>query len=159
MAIDYGRSERYIQGVTSRIDKDYKAELRETTFDMWLSCYTNKEIADTVGYSDTVIGEFVDLLRNSAFRTNAESGVSSENKPLTKPIIPQDFTEDETEDANSLGVYELDRRQLVKANHLDEHYKAPLYNIWKQQDKSDGVDHFGNSEITWLKGSAFAPWL
>jgi hypothetical protein len=27
----------------------------------------------------------------------------------------------------------------------------PLYNVWKQQDKSAGVGHFGNSEPRWLE--------
>jgi DNA methylase len=29
--------------------------------------------------------------------------------------------------------------------------EIPLYNIWKQQDKSAGVGHFGNSEPRWLE--------
>jgi DNA methylase len=28
---------------------------------------------------------------------------------------------------------------------------VPLYNVWKQQDKSAGVSHFGNSEPRWLE--------
>ena len=29
-------------------------------------------------------------------------------------------------------------------------FTPPLYNVWKQQDKSNKVDHFGNSEPRWL---------
>jgi len=29
-------------------------------------------------------------------------------------------------------------------------FEIPLYNIWKQQTKTDGVKHYGNSEIRWL---------
>lgn len=46
---------------------------------------------------------------------------------------------------------------LQKANKSDkaaaEHatdFKPPIYNIWKQQEKSAGSSHFGNSEIKWL---------
>jgi predicted DNA-binding protein YlxM (UPF0122 family) len=33
---------------------------------------------------------------------------------------------------------------------------VPLYNIWKQQDKSAGVGHFGNSEPRWLENLLYA---
>lgn len=35
------------------------------------------------------------------------------------------------------------------ANHLTD-FDPPLYNIWKQQEKSKGTKHFGNSEVRWL---------
>ena len=30
-------------------------------------------------------------------------------------------------------------------------FAPPIYNVWKQQDKSNKVDHFGNSEPRWLE--------
>ena len=54
MAEDYSRSLRYIRDVTSRADKDYKAELRQTAFDMWLACYTQADIAGAIGYGDCI---------------------------------------------------------------------------------------------------------
>ena len=69
----------------------------------------------------------------------------SENPQLTSEA-DREFDEDETEDSNSLGVYKLDKRLLIKANHLDEHFAPPIYNIWKQQERSKQVNHFGNSE-------------
>lgn len=30
-------------------------------------------------------------------------------------------------------------------------FKIPIYNIWKQQNKSDTPDYFGNSEIRWVE--------
>lgn len=35
------------------------------------------------------------------------------------------------------------------ANWTD--FKPPIYNVWKQQDKTAGPDHFGNSEVRWLE--------
>lgn len=35
------------------------------------------------------------------------------------------------------------------ADHAIE-FEPPIYNIWKQQTKSNGSKHFGNSEIRWL---------
>ena len=29
-------------------------------------------------------------------------------------------------------------------------FQVPIYNIWKQQTKTTGVNHFGNSEVRWL---------
>ncbi|HEX3000322.1 MAG TPA: hypothetical protein VHR86_08825 [Armatimonadota bacterium] len=28
-------------------------------------------------------------------------------------------------------------------------FAPPIYNVWKQQDKSNSIDHFGNSEPKW----------
>nr|AJG38129.1 ParB domain-containing protein nuclease [bacterium enrichment culture clone fosmid MGS-K1] len=30
-------------------------------------------------------------------------------------------------------------------------FTPPIYNVWKQQDKSNGVSHYGNSEPRWLE--------
>ena len=35
------------------------------------------------------------------------------------------------------------------ATHATD-FKTPLYNIWKQQTKTTGSSHFGNSEVRWL---------
>ena len=29
-------------------------------------------------------------------------------------------------------------------------FDPPIYNVWKQQSKTAGVNHFGNSEVRWL---------
>ena len=142
MSDDYSRSIRYIRKVTSRIDKDYKAELRQTAFDMWMACASQKEIAEAVGYSEPTIREFLDLLQNSGNGTDAVSAVLSENDELALEALlefDESVDEEAEEESNSLGVYELDKRLLIKANHIDEHYKPPIYNIWKQQEKTESV--------------------
>jgi len=35
------------------------------------------------------------------------------------------------------------------ANHATD-FEIPIYNIWKQQTKTEGSTHFGNSEVRWL---------
>ena len=154
MADDYSRSERYVREVTSRIDKDLKAELRDTAFEMWLSCYGQDEIAKEIGYTQQAVGEFVKILQDTKNGTGAENGELAENQQLTNVTENEadnrEFDEPEQEDSNGLGVYQIDKRLLIKANHMDEHFKPPIYNIWKQQDKSSTLTHFGNSEITWL---------
>jgi DNA modification methylase len=39
--------------------------------------------------------------------------------------------------------------EQVIAEHLTD-FDPPIYNIWKQQDKTIGSSHFGNSEVRWL---------
>jgi DNA modification methylase len=47
-----------------------------------------------------------------------------------------------------------DLPKLLKSDKaLAEHavdFDPPIYNIWKQQKKSQGSSHFGNSEVRWL---------
>lgn len=45
----------------------------------------------------------------------------------------------------------VSENQTVKAaaSHATD-FEPPLYNIWKQQDKTTGITHFGNSEVRWI---------
>jgi len=38
--------------------------------------------------------------------------------------------------------------QAAAAHATD--FEAPIYNIWKQQEKSAGISYYGNSEVRWL---------
>ncbi len=40
----------------------------------------------------------------------------------------------------------LSKLEKAAAEHATD-FTAPIYNIWKQQEKSAGSDHFGNSEV------------
>ena len=123
----------------SRIDKDLKAELRETAFNMWMACYSQQEIAEAVGYSREAVKEFVNFLQDGRNGTDSENANSSENPQLASEADAREFDEDEEADSNGLGVYKLDKRLLIKANHMDEHYQPPIYNVWKQQ--AEGMEH------------------
>jgi hypothetical protein len=35
------------------------------------------------------------------------------------------------------------------ASHATE-FQVPIYNVWKQREKTPGSDHFGNSEVRWV---------
>lgn len=66
--------------------------------------------------------------------------------------------------ANEVGVERSTVTKLsddfVKIGNLAKNHKAaaehatdfdpPIYNIWKQQEKTNGTYHFGNSEVRWL---------
>ena len=43
----------------------------------------------------------------------------------------------------------LDKPQQAAAEHATD-FDTPIYNVWKQQTKSEGSKHFGNSEVRWL---------
>lgn len=69
------------------------------------------------------------------------------------------YATDEIADACECGkatVSEVCSEQFLKtkankpeAQHATD-FDPPIYNIWKQQNKSEGSSHFGNSEVRWL---------
>lgn len=109
-------SERTVRDWLSRMDKDAKEARDRRIFDLWLACWTNKEIAEEVGLTE----EAVRLITQE----------SAELPKLGKP----------------------DR---AAADHAVD-FDAPIYNIWKQQEKSGGASHFGNSEVRWLDNLLYA---
>lgn len=102
-------SEKTIYRWLSRIDKDTERELERKAFDLWLSCHTQEEIAEAVGWSQQKTSDF------------------------TKNGQVSDFGK------TSLATF------------TDPDWKPPIYNIWKQQEKSATAGHFGNTEATWLE--------
>lgn len=44
---------------------------------------------------------------------------------------------------------ELGKSDQANAEHATD-FSPPIYNIWKQQEKSSELKHFGNSEVRWL---------
>jgi len=40
---------------------------------------------------------------------------------------------------------------LINFTFSEENFKPPIYNIWKVQNKSNKVSHFGNTEAQWLE--------
>lgn len=119
-----------IQDWTSRTDRNLKAELRQRAFNLWMSFHTQDQIADEIGYSAAAIRKLLDT-----FRTNAESGVCSE------------IGEDD-DDPNGLGTIKFSKAEIAAREHATD-FTAPLYNIWKQQEKTAGSSHFGNSNVRW----------
>ena len=47
------------------------------------------------------------------------------------------------------GLADFAKTDQSAAEHATD-FEPPLYNIWKQQTKTDGVKHFGNSEVRWV---------
>lgn len=103
-------SERTVRSWLGRIDKDAKAERDARIFEMWLACWTQREIAEEVGLTEEAVRQ-----------------ITQESADLPKLGKPDQST----------------------ATHATD-FTPPIYNVWKQQDKSAGSQHFGNSEPRWL---------
>ncbi len=50
---------------------------------------------------------------------------------------------------DSADLQKADKSSKAAAEHATD-FTPPIYNIWKQQEKSKGSEHFGNSEVRWL---------
>ena len=45
-----------------------------------------------------------------------------------------------------LNIGRLAENEKAAASHATD-FVVPLYNVWKQQEKTSGSGHFGNSEV------------
>jgi hypothetical protein len=52
------------------------------------------------------------------------------------------------EDSLVRKVFQNQTNQAAASHATD--FDVPLYNVWKQQEKTSGSKHFGNSEVRWL---------
>lgn len=71
------------------------------------------------------------------------------------------YTQQEIADAVGIGqaevaksipngvLAELNKTDQSAAEHAND-FTPPIYNIWKQQEKTNGSSHFGNSEVRWV---------
>jgi len=122
-----------------RIDKDTKEERDAAVQNLFLQCFGEEDIAAAVGMPrSTVQGLLTEI---------------KEFKIPSKPGIFGDDLKDKTgkalktaEDERQAKIVALNREAAEHASDFD----APIYNIWKQQTKSEGSSHFGNSETRWV---------
>jgi len=63
-------------------------------------------------------------------------------------IKPGELYEIEDQDERLDQIEQLNR---AGALHLTD-FEPPLYNVWKQQTKSEGLEHFGNSDAMGGRG-------
>lgn len=54
-----------------------------------------------------------------------------------------------SEIVSKFGNGSIAKTELASAEHATD-FNPPIYNIWKQQEKSNNVGHFGNSEVRWV---------
>lgn len=51
--------------------------------------------------------------------------------------------------SESADLPNLNKLDKANAEHVTD-FELPIYNVWKQQSKSEGSSHFGNSETRWV---------
>lgn len=127
---------RKAHGWLSRTIKERRDGQNRKIKTLWLACYTTEEIAEAAG------------LKPRATSTRAEV--------IAKSFPGKDFAitdspepEDDEEDSAAGGGLQPSKSELAAAVHQSD-FEPPIYNIWKQQEKSSSVAHFGNSEQRWL---------
>jgi hypothetical protein len=109
--------------------KDDAEERKKQMFDLWLACHTEQEIAEAVGMKRNTINDLLPKI-----------------KRFEIPVKVGDFAEIEDDKERLEAIKES---YSLRANHATD-FEPPIYNIWKQQEKTSGSSHFGNSEIQWL---------
>jgi ParB-like chromosome segregation protein Spo0J len=122
-------SERTVLEWLSRIDKDNK-ELRDAEIaQLWLACHTQEEIEQAVGITQQGVSRVLQQTATLRFVVN-----SSEFRDI----------EDEEK---RLDAIEHQNRSLAE-HRID--FEWPLYTVWRQQEKTPGSSHYGNSEVRWV---------
>ncbi len=120
---------RTVQDWLSRIDKDNKEKRESEIVKLYFACYTQEETAQAVGMSHQGVSKVLQQI--PSFEFVAELGDHAE-------------IDDEKE---RMAVIAEENRD--NATHATD-FVAPIYNVWKQQEKTAGSSHFGNSEVRWL---------
>lgn len=122
----------------SRIDKDTIEERNAAVQDLYLQCYTQEEIGSAVGMPRQTVDDL--LLEICKCRIPAIPGLFAEDLPDDSSL------EKVKREAEAVRGEKIVISNLANAEHNTD-FEVPLYNIWKQQKKTVGSEHFGNSEI------------
>ncbi len=126
-------SEDVLKVWLSRCEKDMKDAAKRDAFNLWLACRTHDEIAEAVGWPKQSVNRWLIGMSQNGKDTEMGHTTSSD--------------QDAEDDSDS--PFELSKAELAAADHATD-FTPPIYNIWKQQEKTKGSGHFGNSEVRWL---------
>lgn len=134
-------SERTISTWLSRIDKDETEERNVTIQDLWLRGYTLDEIAEQVGMTKQGV--------DGVCQRIADFQIADISDAFVDMRASDDATDKQKREAEEARQAAIVEENLANALH-ERDFQTPIYNVWKQQTKSNDLEHFGNSEITWL---------
>jgi len=107
---------------TKDIDKAQETERNRLIRDLYLSCYTQEQIAEKVGLKQNTISDIISKIEN--FQLPIQSFETEQEKEKS-------FEEEKT-----------------KAEFKNSEFTQPLYNVWRFSKLNNEVTHFGNSEQT-----------
>jgi len=122
-------TERTVDNWLSRIDKDDKEARDAAIVGMCLACKTLEEIATATGMSAKGVSLVIEQMETFRF-------VQKLNE----------FSEIKDDEERWKAIEAANR---ANASHESD-FAIPIYNVWKQQTKSEGTSHFGNSEVRWV---------
>lgn len=108
----------------ARSEKDMKDAAKDEALALWLACRTLDEIAEATGWPKQTISDWLRSLSEN--HEIVESGQTDKEKPIT-----------------------LTSEQVAASEHAID-FTPPIYNIWRQNEKTAGSSHFGNSEVRWV---------
>src|SRR4051812_1994288 len=134
IAKDLSVSKTQVARWLSRIVKDQKAKRNERIFDMWMACHTQEEIAAAVNVSQSAVRDFSSLVLGYQTTKTTDSDDASDESGADDEAKPSAFAKRGTSPA---ALHQTD-------------FEVPIYNVWKQQTKTNEVSHFGNSEVRWV---------
>lgn len=110
--------------------------------------YQQKDIAKRVGVSTaTISGWLSRTIKEEKERKKEKArgmwlSCATQEEISEAVEVPQQTIADWMKDFTETSISE----ESVKWSDFD----PPIYNVWKQQTKTAGVNHFGNSEVRWL---------
>ena len=109
---------------------------------------SQKEIAKSLGVSQSTVANWLsrtlkeekERKRDKAFALWLACHTQEEIAAAVE--VPQ----------NTISGWEKEFIEKSAANNsiFPADFEVPIYNVWKQQTKTAGVNHFGNSEVRWL---------
>ena len=123
-------SEDLLSKWLSRSEKDMKDAAKREAFNLWLACKTFDEISENISWPKRTIADWMSGLCGNREITEIAQTKDSEGEKAESP-------------------FKLTEAEIAAANHSTD-FAVPLYNVWKQQEKTSGSNHFGNSEVRWL---------
>lgn len=114
-----------------------------------------KQLAKILSVSDRAIADWLG-------RIDKETKAHRDRRIFEKWLAG--WTQQEIADSEDIGRKTVDdiwadfadlqkapKPDQTRANFADEGFDPPIYNIWKKQNKTNAVSHFGNSEQQWLE--------
>ena len=137
LSVSYDTVNRWL----GRIDKDSEEERNAAVLNLYLQCYAEEEIAEAVGCTRDVVRTV--LGKTSNYEISPIPGIFCEDQP------DDSATEKVRKDWEEKRQARIVEENRCNAEHSTD-FAVPIYNVWKQQTKSEGSSHFGNSETTWV---------
>jgi transposase len=109
---------------------------------------SQKEIAKSLGVSQSTVANWLS-------RTLKEEKERKRDKAFAMWLschTQEEIAEAVEVDQKTITNWETDFRKISEDDKFlnSPDFETPIYNVWKQQTKTAGVNHFGNSEVRWL---------